>query len=186
MQTALDIGMQPKDRRARTRKEIILNNVEEPQKPSSTNSEKIKERIRSLMEIMIDPDESEDEFIERCILEALEYKETKKNLEMLSDKVQDLLAELREKEKALSTEKQKFAGQIHHAMAPVPPTVDKKTREETHRIHWNTQVAALKKRETNPVIDSLIAHLENRWARLDRLDLDQLRELMEKNNKKVS
>ncbi|MHB1492172.1 MAG: hypothetical protein ACYCSG_06320 [Thermoplasmataceae archaeon] len=163
-----------------------MNDVEEPQKVSSTNSEKIKERVRSLMEIMIDPDESEDEFIERCILEALEYKETKKNLEMLSDKVQDLLAELREKEKTLSEERRKFAGQIQASMAPTPQPTDRKTREEAHRIHWNNQVPATKKKTINTEIEDLISHLESRWAQLDQLDLEHLRALMEKNHKKIS
>jgi len=57
-----------------------LNNDEDPQVSSNFSSNNTKERIKKLIETLKDPSESNDDFIEKSILDAMEYRETGKNL----------------------------------------------------------------------------------------------------------
>lgn len=172
---------------------IILNQVEDPDKSSSTSNLKFKENLRNLIDTIKDPAQTDEEFLEKSILEALEYKEGRKYLEEMIQKVEKLLLEVKERDESIKAKQQeireereklesKLLASTPHANPSTPSRDHRKFREEAHRIHWNTE-KKIQRKVINTEIDDLISHLESRWAELDKLELSRLKELMEQNRK---
>ena len=170
---------------------IRLNQVEDPDKSSSNF--KFKDKLRSLIDTIKEPDQSDEEFLEKSVLEALEYKESRKYLEDMIQKVEKLLLEVKDREEFIKIkqeeireEREKLESQLRaatpHANPSMPAREQRRFREETHRIHWNTE-KQVKRNVINTEIEELLTHLESRWAELDKLELGRLKELMEKNRK---
>ena len=170
---------------------IILNQVEDPNKSSSNL--KFKEKLRNLIDTFKEPEQSDEEFLEKSVLEALEYKEGKKQLEDMIQKVEKMLLEVKDREEFIAEEQKeikqereklesKLLASTPHANTSASSRDIRKFREEAHRIHWNTE-KNIQRKVINTEIDDLISHLESRWAELDKLELNRLKELMEQNRK---
>ncbi|MHB8361193.1 MAG: hypothetical protein ACYDAO_05925 [Thermoplasmataceae archaeon] len=155
-----------------------MNNDEDLQVSSNFTNNNTKERIKRLIETLKDPSESDDDFIEKSILDAMEYRETGKNLELMYERVKSVLEDLKKREKTLSEEKRTFEHLNNHNFQNTQkPAYNTIPKEEIHRIHWNTK-PIVKPQPRNSEIDELIRHLESRWAELDKLDLWKLKEIM--------
>ncbi len=170
---------------------IRLNQVEDPDKSSSNF--KFKGKLRNLIDTIKEPDQSDEEFLEKSVLDALEYKESKKYLEDMIQKVEKLLLEIKEREEFINNkqqeireEREKLESKLRAATPHTNPSMQsrdqRRFREEAHRIHWNTE-RQIKRKAINTEMDELLTHLESRWAELDKLELGRLKELMEKNRK---
>ena len=170
---------------------VILNQVEDSDKSSSNF--KIKEKLRNLIDTIKEPAISDEEFIEKSILDALEYKESRRYLEDMIQKVEKLLIEVKDREEFIKTRQQeireereklesKLIASTPHANPSISSKDQRRFREEAHRIRWNTE-KQIDRRVINTEIDEMLRHLESRWAELDKLELSRLKEIMEKSRK---